>query len=521
MINFLLKILKPLKSNFFGLFLGLLGISGFLLFNIQGNAQSINSLQVFEGISTLEDLINVARTFLLGLAAPLATLVIVWGGYQYFFSGGDEAKTKNGLKAITAGATGLAIVLLASGISQLVQDTFRGGQIDATPLRRFLQDIVIKNLTALGVIGATIAIIYGGYKDFIKAFDVKTEGTESVKLGIFGLSVILLAGAFANTIQNALDGKNDLGAGIQALVDSFRPIFLSTANIFTTLAVVVATLVIAKGGFDFYAGSIDDKAKGLETIQKGVIGLAVILLAGGIAQLTQSFFGDVNNTDRNFDFSRLPEAARTVLAPVFNNGINFLLTIASVIAVLVIVYGAYQYYISSIPGQKAEGQKTIGQGLIGLIVTILSRPIVQLIQVTLKATDNTQLTLEDGTLQSRPIDFSPDGIVEFIKALLSNLVIPISSIITVFFFVIGAYYWITSNGDGEKIKQARSAILNALIGFVVTLMATTIVQLIIYFVKTEEFIPANTDTAGQGFQSSGNTSGGTPGGGVGGQPFLP
>lgn len=461
----------------FGTKILLFSFTYLIFFSVRTFAADLKDLQVIPGINTLEDLINVITNYLIRIAYPVSVLVIMYGGFRYFLGANDEGKT-NGMKTVQSGVTGLIIVLMADAISNLVKGTFAGGNVNADVLINFLNNSVINNLTALAVVFATLAIIWGGYKDFIKAFDVKTDGTESVKSAIFGISVIFLAGAFARTFETALKGKTSLPDAIDSLQTALLPIFTSTTGIFTALAVVISTLVIAKGGFDYYQGTIDDKAKGIETIRKGVLGLATVLLSNAIANLIKNFFGaSINNTTNSFDFKNLPTQSAAILKPVLENGTTFLLNLTSVVAILVVIYGAYQYYAASFPGQKAEGQKVLTNGVIGLIVSILARPIVALIQVTLSATEPAKVTT---------LSLNATGIITVVKSLLSNIIIPVSSVVTVFFIVLGGYYWITSSGS-DQVKKAREAIQNAIVGFVVTLLATTMVQLIIFFVKPEDF----------------------------------
>jgi hypothetical protein len=197
-------------------------------------------------------------------------------------------------------------------------------------------------------------------------------------------------------------------------------------------------------------------------------------------------FGSVQTST---DFTKIPGLAGTIVGGILNNATNTLLLLAGLVAVLVIVYGGYQYFISSIPGQKANGQATITNGVIGLVVVIIAKPIVTLIQVTLNATD---------PLSSTPtqLQFNTQGIAFVIKNVINNLLIPISSVATVFFIVLGAYYWITSNGSSEQVKKAQDAIRNAVIGFVVVLLAVSVVQLIVYFVKPQDYATSTSTIPG-------------------------
>lgn len=62
------------------------------------------------------DLIN----FAINIALALAVLVIVYGGFKYVTSGGDDAKAKDGKDLIVGAVVGLALLLLIKVIIPLL-----------------------------------------------------------------------------------------------------------------------------------------------------------------------------------------------------------------------------------------------------------------------------------------------------------------------------------------------------------------------------------------------------------------
>jgi hypothetical protein len=125
---------------------------------------------------------------------------------------------------------------------------------------------------------------------------------------------------------------------------------------------------------------------------------------------------------------------------------------------------------SSIPEVKGDGLETIKKGVIGLVVILIAIPIINLVQGVLKVS-------KGGSLQ-----LNSNPIVEFIQVFLLNILIPVSTVISLFFVVLGGYNMITSNGDSGKFEEGVKSLKNALIGLIVVLLATTIVQLIVLFV---------------------------------------
>jgi len=85
----------------------------------------------------------------------------------------------------------------------------------------------------------------------------------------------------------------------------------------------------------------------------------------------------------------------------------------------------------------------------------------------------------------------PDALKKFIgtdptgatgvSKLLSNLVAliyAIAAIVLIFMILWGAFDWMTSEGDKEKIEKARSKIINAIIGILLFAVAFAVIQLI-------------------------------------------
>lgn len=70
-----------------------------------------NLLQILEGIIG----------WLIGLAIPLAALLILIGGYQIMFADGSPEKIKTGKNTIIFAVAGLAIIIFAWGFVNIVK----------------------------------------------------------------------------------------------------------------------------------------------------------------------------------------------------------------------------------------------------------------------------------------------------------------------------------------------------------------------------------------------------------------
>lgn len=68
-----------------------------------------------------------------------------------------------------------------------------------------------------------------------------------------------------------------------------------------------------------------------------------------------------------------------------------------------------------------------------------------------------------------------------LASVLSNLfsiLTVVSALAFLFYFLLGTITWITSAGDPEKIKQAHSTLVNAVIGLTITAIAYPVIYII-------------------------------------------
>lgn len=76
------------------------------------------------GISTLGELIDRVSNALIILAVPVVTAMILWGAFKIVTAGSDPKQVSEGGKIIRNAAIGFSLLLLASGITQVIQSLF-------------------------------------------------------------------------------------------------------------------------------------------------------------------------------------------------------------------------------------------------------------------------------------------------------------------------------------------------------------------------------------------------------------
>ncbi len=358
-----------------------------------------------------------------------------------------------------------------------------------------LLNAVVGFLVSLSTPLALLVITWGGFQYFTGGFNGKTNGLKAVQAGVIGLAIILASNLIISITQTTFTAEGFNATGI------INQILQPARNVLVTLASVVALLVITWGGYKYFIGGIDGKSEGAKNIQSGVVGLIIVLLANFIVDAVNNVF---KGADANTDFG---DKAKNFIEPILTQGLTFLTTLASVVAVLVIVWGGYKYFFSTLPGSKEDGKKNIERGIIGLVVVIIAQPIVTIVNSTI-GVQNNQLSLD------------PQSIIFTIQVIITRFLIPISSVITVGLFIWAGYLWITSAGDAGTVKKAKDSFFNAIIGLIVVLLAVTITQLIVFFVKTDAVV-APTSSSSTSQTSTVNTNTSTNGNGGTTRPGLP
>jgi hypothetical protein len=290
------------------------------------------------------------------------------------------------------------------------------------------------------------------------------------------ICVVLLVSVFSSIQVPASAQKiSDLNIlGIQCILPgqagcSGGNLFDNILDFLLNLAPVLAILVIMWGGYKYFFGALSgDNADGKKTILAGVTGLIIVLSAKTIQTVVK---GSV--TSSGFSTGALTGFISDIS--------TFLFTIASVVAVLVIIWGGYKYLFTGLPGDQKDGLDTIRNGVIGLIIVLLAIPIKNIVQLTIGGGDK--------------LNLSTNEIIRSATNLITGFLIPVSTVAAVFFIVLGAYYYITAQGDENQVKKGRDAIRNAVIGLVIALLATTIAQLVVYFIPNQNNNPSSSTSS--------------------------
>ena len=138
--------------------------------------------------------------------------------------------------------------------------------------------------------------------------------------------------------------------GVECIVGCSGSLLNGVTIFMRNLATPIAILVIMWGGYNFFANGLGScKAEGKQAIMSGVIGLIIVQGAPLIVDIIQ---GSVVNEDQEFLNDQL-------LTTYITDITNLLLSLASVIAVIVVVWGGYKWMYSGLPGDQKNGLETV------------------------------------------------------------------------------------------------------------------------------------------------------------------
>jgi Type IV secretion system pilin len=253
-------------------------------------------------------LTNAIRGLLVSLSGAVAILVIIWGGYKYFFSGMDWEKD-GGLKTIRNGIFGLVVVLLANTVYDEAEKfalAFSKKNADTGDTLLTLQQTFINPLLEsttsilfnLATASAILVIVYGGYKYYFNAVEAsKEDGLKAIRGGVVGLITIFFANVVVNLIKQVIPTSTQSGKGLEIKtgpITDFMRFLLGDIILPTSTALAVFFIVWA--GYNWITANGDEKK--VQAAQKGVnnavIGLVVMLLSATLVQLIVIIFNNGN-----------------------------------------------------------------------------------------------------------------------------------------------------------------------------------------------------------------------------------
>lgn len=189
-----------------------------------------------------------------------------------------------------------------------------------------------------------------------------------------------------------------------------------------------------------------------------------------------TYFGGLVNWDCGVPKIESEDTLTSGIATIATNILTDITVIAAYLVLGYVIYGGYLYMFSSgDPGKAAAGKKTLTQAFIGLAIVLSAYTIFSAIRIALIG--NQAFSFENGV----------DG-----GEMVTNLiqwVVGIAGAVAVIFIVVGAFGYITANGDPGKLQKAKTTILYALIGLVIVALAEVLTAFISNLVRESNAAP--------------------------------
>jgi hypothetical protein len=135
---------------------------------------------------------------------------------------------------------------------------------------------------------------------------------------------------------------------------------------------------------------------------------------------------------------------------------RFILNVAPAVAFTVALFASFLLLI----GKEKEGRSWLGKAIIGLLAIFAITTIVGLIEQSIEVKNVNPIT-------------------NFVIQVVNSFIIPLASIVSLIYFIIGSYKVIFSGTDEGQVKEGWKYMRNAIIGFVIVLLSFSLAQVII------------------------------------------
>jgi|GEM_PF-1845364 len=303
---------------------------------------------------------------------------------------------------------------------------------------------------------------------------------KNIFLLILGLSLVTVFNPYFGSLEvvaqsgvNKFVQKLFCDFGQSCLFNSLVDLAIQTAGYVSILSTIYGGYLILLSNF----GMDKEYAKARKILTGGIIGLVVVYMA---RPLTMAIVGSLNQQQDQFGIQGLIIVTNNF---IIQSGVAFLIGTSSALALLSIVYGGYILIFDSFTdGNAKKAREIIQRGVIGLLVVLLAGPIIDTI-INASA-------LKTGADGNFDLSGTARALANNIGILLINflqyLVIPLSSIVTVYAIITAGYKFVVGSAtDSNKaIQEGVGLIRNSLIGLIIILGSFTIVQAVIVILPT-------------------------------------
>jgi hypothetical protein len=116
------------------------------------------------------------------------------------------------------------------------------------------------------------------------------------------------------------------------------------------------------------------------------------------------------------------------------------------------------------------------------LMLLMSSVFVVSAEISVGGPGSTGISTDSGEAPSFPNPFkdkeNTGSIYGFVKLILEKIVMPIASVVVVFFVIYSGFLFVTANGNEEKLKKAKKTFWAVIIGAVILLGSVVIANAI-------------------------------------------
>ena len=296
-------------------------------------------------------LINTYINFALALTQVVAAAYLVYAGFQYITSAGDEGRARTAKMQIAYAAAGLLITRFAWLIVINVQT------VNPSPIADLIRLLANAAIFLLGAV-SVVYLIYAGFLYITSRGETDTtnQAKRQIAFALIGIIVATFASAISAAVRTGQPGT--IAAQIEAIL-------LRVITVGEFIAGTVAVIYLIYAGFRYITSAGDTAAadEARRQILYAIIGLIVIGLAFPIANLF---------LDQNFNTSELLGKIRDIISQVL-----FLVGIA---AVIYLIFAGMLYITSGGDEEQARrARRQIFYAIIGILIIGFSLMIVNFV----------------------------------------------------------------------------------------------------------------------------------------------
>ena len=294
---------------------------------------------------------NVADFFAL-IVIALAALFLVYAGFLYVTSRGDESQAATAKRQIAYAFIGIIIASFYLIILVALEDAATAPIPSANAIITIIIRPLVDFLQTFGYITAVLFLVYAGFKYIASRGDEQEAATAKQQIGYALLGFIIIL--FAERLLSAFASRS--AAGIESIITNY-------VDFFSALAGIIAVIFLVYAGFKYIAsrGEEEEAATAKRQILYAIIGLFII--------------ADANIIITAFDTTGAPSPI--ALINRIRTLVNAILAFAGIVAAIYIILSGVRYITSA--GDEDEATKAKRQllyAVIGIVIIVFATVLV-------------------------------------------------------------------------------------------------------------------------------------------------